>query len=96
MTDDEVKADILATNARLVERLGYPALNATPKFVGFNAHNPFELTVSTQAISDGFYGRLEALQGRRQTWWTGAAWQAQDSSSLWSFTEDTVLPKLVA
>jgi len=97
MTDDEVKADIQATNARLVESLGYLALDATPEFVGFNAHNPFELTVSTQAISDGFYGRLETLQGRRQTWWTGATWQgAQDSSLIWNYTEHIILPDLMA
>lgn len=96
LSDDEVKADILATNARLVKSLGYPSINGTPEFVGFNAHNPFELTVSVEAIKDGFYGRLESLQGRRNTWWTGATWQAQDSSVIWNFTENVVLPEIVA
>jgi len=28
--------------------------------------------------------RLGALQGQRSTWWTGAAWEAHDSSAIWN------------
>lgn len=97
LSDAAVKADILAQAAALVQSLGYkPPVNGSPTFVGLNAHNPFELTVSTEAIRKGFYGRFGGLQGRRRTWWTGAAWQAQDSSAIWDFTERVVLPQLVA
>jgi hypothetical protein len=66
----------------------------TPEFVEFNNHSPFELTVSSEAIKGGFYGQLNKLQGERSTWWTGATWQAQDSSQIWNWTEINILPKL--
>lgn len=94
-TDDEVKADTLATLAKVVAANGFDT-SARPEFVGFNNHSPFVLTVSVDAIRGGFYRRLNALQGRRNTWWTGAAWQAQDSTQIWNWTETNVLPQLVA
>ena len=95
LPDAFVKADILATDARLAKSFGFGS-DRMPEFVAFNAHNPFELTVPPNAIRSGFYSRLEALQGRRSTWWTGATWQAQDSSAIWNFTEHVILPQLVA
>jgi hypothetical protein len=35
------------------------------------------------------------LQGGRSTWWTGASWRAQDSSDIWRFNEEVVLPGLL-
>ena len=96
VSDEEVKADILATTGRLNSALGYPTPNGSTELVGFNNHAPFVLTVSNDAIKDGFYRNLTALQGHRNTWWTGAAWQgAQDSSSIWNYTEYEVLPKIL-
>ncbi|KUJ12864.1 flavin-containing superfamily amine oxidase [Mollisia scopiformis] len=95
-SDEEVKCQILATTAKLVELLGYPAPNGTTEFVGFNNHAPFELTVSVEDIADGFYDKLNALQGARNTFWTGATWQAHDSSEIWNWTEYTLLPQLLA
>ncbi|GAB1743436.1 hypothetical protein NU219Hw_g9266t1 [Hortaea werneckii] len=94
MSNEAVKSDIITRHSKLVELYGYGPATSTPEFVGFQGHNPYELTVSTDAIRSGFYGKLESLQGRRRTWWTGAAWQAQDSSAIWNFTETTVLPQL--
>ena len=48
---------------------------------------PYELRVSAQAIEAGFYGNLTALQGVRNTYWTGAAFDKHDSGDLWAFTE---------
>lgn len=90
----QVKADILATVARL-KNARLPATDQA-QFVAFNSHTPFELTVPTKAIAGGFYKSLYALQGRRSTWWTGAAFHTHDSSLLWNFTETHVLPGLVA
>ncbi|KAH9828001.1 Flavin-containing superfamily amine oxidase [Teratosphaeria destructans] len=96
LSDEDVKADILATTEKLVQGLGYTNDNK-PEFVGFNAHNPFELTVCPDAIAKGFYTELEGLQGKRNTWWTGATWQgAPDSSMIWNYTEHKVLPGLLA
>ena len=96
LSEQYVKHDILATTAKLVKAFGFPAVNGTPEFVGFNDHRPFELTVSTDAIVGGFYDRLNGLQGKRNTWYTGATWQAHDSSLIWNWTEYNILPQLLA
>jgi len=96
LSEDYVKNDILDTTARLVKAFGFPPVNETPEIVGFNDHRPFELTVSTDDIVGGFYDRLNALQGERNTWYTGATWQAHDSSLIWNWTEYNLLPKLLA
>jgi hypothetical protein len=96
LSEQYVKHDILATTAKLVKAFGFPAVNGAPEFVGFNDHRPFELTVSTDAIVGGFYDRLNGLQGKRNTWYTGATWQAHDSSLIWNWTEYNILPQLLA
>lgn len=81
LSDDEVKAD---------------KFNQTkPEFVIFSSHTPFYLQVSPDDIKDGFYEKLYALQGVRNTYWTGAAFRSQDSSDLWRYSEEEVLPKLL-
>jgi hypothetical protein len=90
-SDAKVKADILASLRRF--KSSGVLSTATPEsaeFIGFHSHTPFELTVPKAAIAAGFYTKLYALQGRKNTWWTGAAWHTHDSSSLWIFTEGIV------
>lgn len=65
------------------------------EFVIFKAHTPFQPTISKEDIADGFYKKLWTLQGHRQTYYTGAAWQSQDSAILWNFTEYRILPLLL-
>ncbi|KAF2396663.1 putative FAD dependent oxidoreductase [Trichodelitschia bisporula] len=94
MSDDAVKTAMLTAVGKLAKALnGTSTGNA--QLVGFNNHSPYELRVSSDAIQGGFYNRLEALQGRRKTWWVGAAWQAHDSSAIWQNVEDSVLPALM-
>lgn len=92
-SDLSVKADIIASIQRIQKVSGLAF--TTPEFVVFYSHAPFELTVSAEAIKAGFYAELYALQGRRNTFYTGAAFVAPDSSLIWRFTE-TLLPKIVA
>lgn len=94
--DDQVKSAILAGIAKVVKAGGFPAAASPPEFVAFGDHRPFTLTVSPTAIKRGFYKQVSALQGQDSTWWTGAAWQTQDSSLIWNFTEYNILPQLVA
>lgn len=70
--------------------------STSPSFATFVSHSPFELEVSVEDVADGFYERLWALQGVNGMFWTGAAWHTHDSSSLWVFTEEAVLPLLIA
>jgi hypothetical protein len=84
LSDAEVKQQIVDEVLRL-RNDGLPT--TTPDFVAFERHSPFELRVDAEEIRDGFYKRLNGLQGHSKTWWTGATWQAHDSSQIWSFTE---------
>ncbi|KAK4463920.1 flavin-containing superfamily amine oxidase [Cladorrhinum samala] len=98
-TDAEVKADVLATLARLRTANNFTAAGASPaapELVGFNNHQPFWLTVPPAAIASGFYGQLNGLQGKKKTWWTGATFVAHDSSAIWAWSEASLLPKLKA
>lgn len=93
-----VKANILE-DMRSLQRAGVIAsevnVEAT-EFVRFVAHDPYTPMVSAQEIRGGFYKKLFALQGERNTYYTGAAWAAQESSILWRFTEETILPLVLA
>ncbi|KAI0595819.1 FAD/NAD(P)-binding domain-containing protein [Biscogniauxia sp. FL1348] len=95
LSDDEVKADIVAGIRRVQKARGIPT-DAEPDWLIFSSHAPFNLMVSNEAIQGGFYRDLYALQGRRNTFYNGAAWHTQDSSVLWEFTENYVLPICLA
>lgn len=61
----------------------------------FASHTPFELTVPVPAIRNGFYKKINTINGHLSTFYTGAAFQAHDASLLWEYTE-TVLKKMEA
>jgi hypothetical protein len=71
--------------------------NATEalKWLAFEDHGLMSTYTSAEVLKSGFIQRLYAQQGRRSTWYTGAAWSTHLTTSLWQFTE-TVLPKLKA
>lgn len=92
-----VQADILAKIKQLAISQNNNSTSAfEPTFVAFTAHTPFNLMVSNEAISKGFYERLYGLNGQRNTFYNGAAWQTHASNEIWAFTESYVLPRLVA
>ncbi|KAJ6562155.1 hypothetical protein B0H19DRAFT_1143709 [Mycena capillaripes] len=91
ISDANAKADILATLARFRAANGYN-MSVKTGFAAFNNHAPFELTVPVDAIRNGYYKKRDQLQGRQNTWYTGAAWQAHDSTLIWNFTESVVVP----
>lgn len=65
------------------------------EFIAFKAHSPFQMMVSSRQIASGFYRTLGSLQGRHDTFYTGAAFQTNNSSLIWRFTEE-LLPRIVA
>lgn len=89
-----VKANIEAAVQKVQKAHGLPV--QTPDWAVFSSHSPFALEVGIKAIAAGFYKQLLALQGTQNSFWNGAAWMAQDSTSLWKFTEETVLPGILA
>ncbi|MDQ7910229.1 FAD-dependent oxidoreductase [Phytohabitans sp. ZYX-F-186] len=93
IADATVRAAIVAGIERLRTAGSYPVELDGLEF--FKAHNPFELVVRPGDIAGGFYRRLYGLQGRNNTFYTGAAFHTHDSSLLWRFTEE-LLPRIAA
>ncbi|KAJ5672702.1 FAD/NAD(P)-binding domain-containing protein [Penicillium longicatenatum] len=96
LSDNDVKREILSYVRKLQANGIAEKLPDDPQFVAYNSHAPFELTVSADEIKNGFYGDLYSLQGYRSTWYTGAAFHTHDSSMLWNYTSEYVLPELLA
>lgn len=93
--DSAVKAEIFNTIERLQNENPDKFQKKKPEFVEFKAHSPFYLQVSADDTKKGFYKKLYALQGQRNTFYSGASFRAQDSTLVWRFTEEVVLPKLL-
>lgn len=94
-TDDEVKAEIIATIGRIRKGLGLPDPEKPTEIVALNNHSPFHLHVSRKDVSAGFYRQWQDLQGHKRTWWNGAATVKPASYAIWNFTETVLLPQLL-
>ena len=75
LSDEFVENDILESVARLRKAQrgengssGVSEQDPETGFVVFTNHSPFNLMVSNGAIADGFYKKLYALQGQRNTY----------------------------
>lgn len=94
-SDEFVKSEIIASLKKLQQVNPTVFPQSEPEFVKFSSHTPFYLQVCASDIKAGFYKSLYALQGGRSTFFTGASWKGQDSTSLWKYTEGIVLPGLI-
>ena len=63
---------------------------AVPNIIDFTSHTPYEVYVSSDEIKKGFYNKLFALQGQRNTYWTGAAFVTHSSAAIWNYTDQLV------
>ncbi|KAL2127273.1 hypothetical protein VTI74DRAFT_10994 [Chaetomium olivicolor] len=83
--------------ARLVAADTLPA-TADPKgeleIRAWADHGAMHMHVAASELRSGFIQKLYALQGRRETWWTGGAFSAQFQSILWAF-DDILLPRML-
>jgi hypothetical protein len=79
----QVQSQIIAETSRAI-----PGKHA--QFEVLIDHGPYALRVSSELIRSGFYQSLNDRQGRRRSFWTGAAWHTHDSSLLWNFTETII------
>ncbi|CRG91727.1 hypothetical protein PISL3812_08779 [Talaromyces islandicus] len=86
--DDAIKDQVLALVKKSVP-------GSDPEIVSWMNPGPYECQVSAEEIRGGFYKRLNALQGYRNTWWTGASWQHPDCALIWNFTDAVVMPGLI-
>jgi len=96
LSDFDVKATIVSQIRRLSDPSYFPSRPRVLDIVTFSAHSPFELHVRGDEIAQGFYGALNDLQGRNRTYYSGAAFQVHDSSLIWRYTKETVVPLLLA
>ncbi|PKX96386.1 amine oxidase, flavin-containing superfamily [Aspergillus novofumigatus IBT 16806] len=84
-TEDEVKKSIRDGVIMLREA----QFNISePEILAISNHSPFALFVSADKIAKGFYRNLYALQGQRNTYYTGAAFHTHDSAAVWRFTDN--------
>lgn len=97
LTDDDVKARIIADIKRIqaANRGNSSFAQTEPQFRVIKAHKPFYLQVSTEDILAGFYDQMNALQNQLSTFYTGAAWRAHDSSMIWDYNKQIVVPMLL-
>jgi hypothetical protein len=97
MTEAQVKAGITKA-IKTLQKLNPGKFNVTgePEFVDFRDHSPYTLQVKGEDIKAGFYDKLYELQGKRSTYYTGAAWVSEDSSRIWRYSKEQMLPKLLA
>ncbi|ORY63844.1 amine oxidase-like protein [Pseudomassariella vexata] len=92
---DSTLAKKLVTDAvGRIAATSYNISSTAVEFVAWEEHDNLQLNVAPEAIRDGFYQDLYALQGRRSTYWTGNAWCSDYSPLLWAFTENRILPLL--
>jgi flavin-dependent amine oxidoreductase len=93
LRDAVVRREIRAGLERVARAGTYPVV-----FEGleaYSSHTPFELHVPPRAIADGFYRRLNALQGHRHTYYAGAALASHNSTRIWTALE-RLLPAIGA
>ncbi|RAK79379.1 amine oxidase [Aspergillus fijiensis CBS 313.89] len=89
MSEQEVRDAIVDDILRL------QGLNAAePTFLAFATHSPYDMYVNREAIKAGFYQDVNDLQGHRNTYWIGAAWEHPDSSAIWR-SVDRLLPAII-
>ena len=96
ITKETAESDMLRTADFVQDSLNCTSPNGTrPSLHGLEYHSPYFVSVGAEAIAGGFYNQFNGLQGRYNTFWTGAAWESENSASIWSFTEEVMLPGLM-
>jgi hypothetical protein len=94
LPDDVVKAAMVTEINNVAASGIYPGMKLV-SITDFHSHAPYHMTVSATELAGGFYSRANALQGHNLTYYTGAAFQTNDSSLIWVFTQE-LLPQIVA
>lgn len=92
-TQAQVETNLQDTLTRLRATGTIPGSSeAADKFniIDFSSHTPYEVYVSWDQIAKGFYKKLFALQGQRNTYWTGAAFVTHNSAAIWNYTDQLV------
>ena len=92
-TQSQVKTSLQDTLARLQAKGTVPSSlegGEAINIIDFSSHTPYEVYVLSEQIAKGFYNKLFALQGQRNTYWTGAAFVTHSSAAIWNYTDQLV------
>ena len=93
-TQSQVKRSLQDTLARLRAKGSIPRSLSGPQkalqIIDFSSHTPYEVFAPSDQIAQGFYNKLFALQARRNTYWTGAAFVTHSSAAIWNYTDRLV------
>ncbi|KAG9764091.1 hypothetical protein KCU73_g1115, partial [Aureobasidium melanogenum] len=65
-----------------------------PNFVDFQDFSPFHLEASKSDIANGFYRKMNGLQGHKNTWYIGSLFVV-GTSQVWNNTKN-MLPEILA
>jgi hypothetical protein len=95
LTKEEATAQIIEDIERLDDPTVFEGRPRVTEVVALNAHRDVELWVSPEEIRAGFYTTLCSLQGRNNTFYNGATFLTHDSTLLWQFTDDYLVPALL-
>lgn len=93
-TSDSIKELITRSIDKMVVTGTVNGTNGTASFPYFANHGLMHSRVSGEELKKGFIAKQNALQGRRATWYTGAAFSAGFSTILWSYN-DILLPSVI-
>lgn len=88
----QARKDALASITAFRNAITKPTTD--PELVAFSSHSPWRPVMNSDAIANGFWQKMYALQGHRNTWYTGVEFLAW-SSQLWNYTQ-TLVPQIIA
>ena len=92
-TQSQVKISLENTLTRLRANGTIPKSSSSAKpleIIDFSSHTPYELFAPSDEIAKGFYNKLFALQGKKNTYWSGAAFVTHSSALIWNYTDQLV------
>lgn len=93
-TAESMRALIARSVGAMVEAGTLPVSKGSVSFPIFADHGHMHAHVSADDLRAGFIQKLNALQGRRNTWYTGAAFSAGFATVLWEYNK-VLLPRVV-
>lgn len=89
----DAKALINAQFKKLMDKNTIPKSKQPLEIVNIAVHGAMHMYTDLSVLQSGFIQQMYALQGRRSTWFTGAAWSSGYQSILWEF-DDVLLQKM--
>ena len=93
-TPDTMKALIRGAIDKLIATGVVKGSSGELTFPAFADHGKMHSWFSVDDVRGGYVQKQMALQGRKSTWYTGAAFGSPYSTALWAYN-DELLPKLI-